>query len=148
MRLVKRAAITVTPNQPYIDWANAIDEDGVKIGEDVWPERHVYLIGDVSDVIPFVRDVIVRPYFKTIFEEELNSWHRREREWPPRCTYDTFLAWFGMGCTRWCWISREAGSFAPKATTDRRRSRGFPPVVVMQATEYRDTDNLAVRMVG
>jgi hypothetical protein len=82
MRLVKRAAITVTPKQPYLDWANAIDEGGVKIGEDFEPEKNVYLIGDVSDVIPFDRDVIVRPYFKAIFEEELNSWHRREREWP------------------------------------------------------------------
>jgi hypothetical protein len=34
MRQVNRAAITVTPKQPYIDWANSIDEDGVKIGED------------------------------------------------------------------------------------------------------------------
>jgi hypothetical protein len=31
--VVKRAAITVTPKQP-IDWANGIDEGGVKIGED------------------------------------------------------------------------------------------------------------------
>ena len=42
MRLVKRAAITVTPKQPYIDWANSLDENGVKIGEDFQPERHVY----------------------------------------------------------------------------------------------------------
>jgi hypothetical protein len=39
MRLVKRATITVTPKQPYIDWANSIDADSVKIGEDFWPER-------------------------------------------------------------------------------------------------------------
>ena len=94
MRLVKRAAITVTPKQPYIDWANGLDEDGVKIGEDFEPEKSVYLIGAVTDVIPFDRDVIVRPYFKAIFEEELNSWHRREREWPSSRTYETFLAWF------------------------------------------------------
>ncbi len=49
MRLVKRAAITVTPKQPYIKWANAIDDDGVKIGKDFWPEKHVYLIEDISD---------------------------------------------------------------------------------------------------
>jgi hypothetical protein len=94
MRLVRRAAVTVTPEQPYIDWANGIDEDGVKIGEDFWPERHVYLIGDVSDVIPFDRDVIVRPYFKAIFEEELNGWYRLERAWPSPRTYETFLEWF------------------------------------------------------
>lgn len=33
MRLVKRAAVTVTPKKPYITWANSLDEDGVKIGE-------------------------------------------------------------------------------------------------------------------
>jgi hypothetical protein len=37
---------------------------------------------------------MARPYFKAIFEEELNGWHRREREWPARRTYETFLAWF------------------------------------------------------
>ena len=96
MRLVRRAAVTVTPKQPYIDWANALDEGGVKIGEDFEPEKSVYLIGDVSGVIPFDRDVIVRPYFKAIFEEELNSWHRREREWPSGRTYETFLEWFDV----------------------------------------------------
>jgi hypothetical protein len=94
MRLVKRVAITVTPKQPYIDWANSLDEDGVKIDEDFQPERHIYLIGDVGDVFLLDRDVIVRPYFKAIFEEELNGWHRRERDWPSRRTYETFLAWF------------------------------------------------------
>ena len=94
MRLVKRAAITVTPKQPYIDWANSIDEDGVKIGEDFSPERHVYLIGDVSDIIPFDRDVIVRPYFKAIFEEKLNDWYRLESAWSSPRTYETFLEWF------------------------------------------------------
>jgi hypothetical protein len=94
MRLVKRAAITVTPKQPYIDWANSLDVDGVKIGEDFFPERRVYLIGDISHVIPFDRDVIVQPYVKAIFDEELNSWHRRESDWPAPRTYETFLTWF------------------------------------------------------
>jgi hypothetical protein len=39
MRIIKRAAITVTPKQPYIDWANHLDEDGVKIDEDFQPEK-------------------------------------------------------------------------------------------------------------
>ena len=95
MRLVKRAAITVTPKQPYLDWANALD-DGVKIGQDFWPERHVYLIEDVSDIIPFDRDVIVRPYFATIFEEELNSWYRLVSAWPSVRTFEVFLKWFDV----------------------------------------------------
>ena len=50
----------------------------MKIGEDFTAERHVHLMGDVSDVFPFDRDVIVRPYFKAIFDEELNNWYRLE----------------------------------------------------------------------
>jgi hypothetical protein len=94
MRLVKRAAITVTPKQPYIDWTNAIDEDGVKIGEDFEPEKSVYLIDDIRDVVPFDRDVIVRPYFEAIFEGELNGWYRLESAWPSPRTFETFLEWF------------------------------------------------------
>ena len=39
MRVVKRAAITVTPKQPYIDWANNLDEDGVKIEEGIQAQQ-------------------------------------------------------------------------------------------------------------
>ena len=93
MRLVKRAAITVTPKQPYIDWANAIDEDGVKIGEEFWPEKHIYLIEDISDT-PFDREAIARSYFETIFKEELNGWYRLESAWPSPRTFGVFLEWF------------------------------------------------------
>ena len=83
----------MTPKQPYIDWAKALDKDGVQIGEDFWPERHVYLIDDISEVV-FDREAILRPFFAAIFEEELNSWHRLESDWPSPRTLTTFLAWF------------------------------------------------------
>lgn len=94
MRLVKRAAITVTPKQPYIDWANGLDDDGVMLRAGHMPERQVYLVRDVDDVIPFDRDVIVPPYFEMIFEEELNGWNRRASDWPSPRTYEMFLEWF------------------------------------------------------
>ena len=49
MRLVNRAAITVTPKQPYIDWANSLDDDGPRIEHDRLPERSVYLVADIGD---------------------------------------------------------------------------------------------------
>ena len=61
MRLVKRAAVTVTPKKPYITWANSLDEDGVKIGDNFPPVGYVYLISDVADIFPFDWDIIVRP---------------------------------------------------------------------------------------
>jgi hypothetical protein len=93
---VKRAVDSRGEDPWQLCWPNCtsvLKEDGVKIGEDFTPERHVYLIGDVSDVFPFDRDVIVPPYFKAIFDEELNSWYRLERAWPSPRTYETFLEW-------------------------------------------------------
>ena len=46
MRRVKRAALSVKPKQPYIDWANGLDEDGVKIGTEYTPEGTIYLVDD------------------------------------------------------------------------------------------------------
>jgi hypothetical protein len=57
--------------------ANAIDKNGVKIGEDFEPEKSINLIDNISDV-PFDRASIIRPYFAMIFEEELNGWYRLE----------------------------------------------------------------------
>jgi len=34
MRRVKRTAVIVIAKQPYIDWANSLEEGGVKLGED------------------------------------------------------------------------------------------------------------------
>ncbi len=49
MRRVKRAAVNIKPRQPYIDWANSLDPDGVKIGVDYMAEGRVYLVEDVPE---------------------------------------------------------------------------------------------------
>ena len=51
MRRVKRTAITVKPKQPYIEWANGLEEGGVKLGEEYTPELNVYLVEDIADAI-------------------------------------------------------------------------------------------------
>ena len=33
MRRVKRTAVIIIPKQPHIDWANSLEEDGLKLGE-------------------------------------------------------------------------------------------------------------------
>lgn len=93
MRRVKRTAVWVKPRQPYIDWANGLDEDGVKLGTEYMPEGTIYLIddlaGDGSDL-----EFLLEPYFDIIFEEELNAWHRRAEDWPQERDFALFQAWF------------------------------------------------------
>jgi hypothetical protein len=92
-REVKRTALVIKPKQPYIQWANSLDEDGVKLGVDFEMEGRVYLVDNASG---FDLDVeaTVAPHFEFIFEEELNAWHRVESDWPARRDFDTFLEWF------------------------------------------------------
>jgi len=93
MRRVKRTAISLKPKQPYIQWANGLDEDGVKIGIDFTPEENVYLLPDNEDQ-QYDLETLLAPYYQAIFEEELGSWHRVEADWPARRDLTTFLAWF------------------------------------------------------
>ena len=47
-RQVKRTTLVIKLKQPYIQWANSLDDDGVKPGEDFEPGHRVYLVDDVS----------------------------------------------------------------------------------------------------
>jgi len=93
MRRVKRTAVIVIPKQPYIDWANSLEEGGVKLGEDFTPEHTIYLVEDITGYM-IDKVEIIKPHFEFIFEEELVSWHRRVSNWPPNRDLATFLEWF------------------------------------------------------
>ena len=93
MKRLKRTAVIVIPKQPYIDWANSLEEGGVKIGVDYTPEHTIYLVEDITSYMVDTVEII-KPHFEFIFEEELNSWHRLVSNWPPNRDLDTFLEWF------------------------------------------------------
>ena len=93
MKRLKRTAVIVIPKQPYIDWANSLEEGGVKIGVDYTPEHTIYLVEDITGYMVDTVEII-KPHFEFIFEEELNSWHRLVSNWPPNRDLDTFLEWF------------------------------------------------------
>src|SRR5258708_38366369 len=90
MRRVKRAAVSIKPKQPYIDWANGLDEDGV--GTEFTPEENISLVDDLPEG-GLDLAVLLGPSFDIIFEEGLNAWHLREREWPQERDFAVFQAW-------------------------------------------------------
>ena len=72
MQRVKRAAVCVRPKQAYIDRANGLDEDGVKIGTEFTPEENVYLIDDIPEG-SLDPERLLEVYFAVIFEEVLGA---------------------------------------------------------------------------
>jgi hypothetical protein len=83
MKRVKRTAVIVIPKQPYIIWANSVDDGHVKFGDNPSPEHTIYLVEDITDYVVDTVEIL-KPHFEFIFKEELNNWHRLERDWPPK----------------------------------------------------------------
>ena len=93
MKMINRAAIIAIPKQPYIDWANALDDDGPRMNvEEHHGEDTVYLVDDVGDDED--TSEVVRRYYSVIFEQELADWHTFESAWPGNRDFQTFTEWF------------------------------------------------------
>jgi hypothetical protein len=92
MSLHDRSALILGLAQPYIDWATALDEDGIGPGED--DRRSVYLLPPYSDEEE-ARDLLERA-FREIFERELFAWCEDESTWPAPRTLAMFLEWFDV----------------------------------------------------
>ncbi len=93
MKVINRAAITVVPKEPYIEWAKSLDDEGPRFDpKDPHWEYTVYLVRDVENDAE-VRAALKRPYSE-IFEQELASWHLDENAWPKKRDWRTFRQWF------------------------------------------------------
>ena len=95
IRSLNRTAIIVKPKQPYIDWVNSVGGYAPPLDyDDLCAEYTIYLIEDVDSISDKI--AILKPHFKTIFEEELKGWHRFEDDWPTDRDIATFFDWFDV----------------------------------------------------
>jgi hypothetical protein len=97
MSLLYRAAITVTRKQPYLDWANGVDDAPELTTELADGRRTVYLVpegGHRPDLASLLEE-----FWDPIFQEELAAWMTDEESWPTPLTRDMFDAWFGVELT-------------------------------------------------
>lgn len=96
MEVVNRGLLLVMPREPYLDWANGLEDHG--------PEFHLeegmpaaYLVpqfGTLEEVDAFVEDV-----HGTLFEEELAAWTGDREVWPEPRSLERFYEWFGVEYT-------------------------------------------------
>ncbi len=67
----------------------------MKLGQEFTPEENIYLVEDLPEG-GLDLEVLLEPYFDSIFEEELNAWHRRDEDWPRERDFTLFQAWFAI----------------------------------------------------
>jgi hypothetical protein len=96
MSFLYRHALFVSRNQPYLDWANSLQEEGAPdLTEEISRGgRTVYLVPEVEgepELGPLVDE-----FWEQIFETELSAWIMNEERWPKPLSRDLFDAWFDV----------------------------------------------------
>ena len=91
--IINRTALTIIPRQPFVTWANTLDDDGPKLDVNApGYEPTVYLIDEVINDAALNR--ALRRYCLQIFENELANWHLLAEDWPQKRDFRTFKDWF------------------------------------------------------
>jgi len=85
MEILNRSAITITPKQPFVDWANALSSE-FPMEISVIGESHTYLTNPDLDNA----QKHIKKYFKQIFEEELEGIWTVEQDWPQKRDFEAF----------------------------------------------------------
>jgi hypothetical protein len=95
MSFLYRHAWFVSRKQPYIDWANSLDNGEAMLDQQLARrERTVYLASE-TDGEPELEELL-KDDWEDIFEQELAAWCQDEERWPSVRTRELFDAWFDV----------------------------------------------------
>jgi hypothetical protein len=98
MSFLYRSALTITRKQPYIDWANGLDDGGQDQPHNPDNDlKTVYLVPEFSRA-PELSSVL-DACWQDIFGQELAMWSEEERDWPEPRTREMFDEWFAAEFT-------------------------------------------------
>ena len=101
-RAINRAALIVRPKQPYVEWANSMDDGGSKaILKQLRESPSIYLVESIDFLEDF--DLLIEDNWEWIFKEQLNGWICDPDLWPHGLTRDMFLKWFDCELSTMIW---------------------------------------------
>ncbi len=99
---INRAALIVRPKQPYVDWANSVDDGAPRADlRELREAPSLYLIETIDYLDDFAELVVA--YWEWIFKEQLNGWMRDPGLWPEELTREMFLEWFDCELSTMIW---------------------------------------------
>lgn len=96
---VYRAAMVITPKQPFFDWLKKL-EPSLEIDEEM-QEGEVYLLPDFETKQEAER--WLKKHFDTFFQQELCSWYTEPQLWPAKRTFKLFQEWFSFSLHTMVW---------------------------------------------
>jgi hypothetical protein len=93
--ITNRSALYLIPKEPFRKWATEYNDLSDEDLQSRLSEKHLYLI-EYAYGEDFSTEIL-GPYFKQIFEYELDSWNSYKNEWPQKRDLKLFLEWFEVG---------------------------------------------------
>ena len=85
MAMLNRTAIILIPKQPYVDWANSLDDDGPRFEISEANDQLTVFLGPDLDSVDEI-DAFVTENFDFFFEHWLFGWSTDPSQWPKRRT--------------------------------------------------------------
>ena len=90
--MLNRSVAILRPKQPYLDWANSVNDGGLPPQVD--GEQTAYLLP--SNERDHDGSLTIEQCYEGLFECELAEWHQLEEDWPADRTYAMFQQWFSV----------------------------------------------------
>ncbi len=88
--MINRCVVIVRPRQPYLDWAESLNDGGLPPSVD--GERTAYLLP--SNEMDHDGSQTIEQCYEGLFESELANWHQIDDDWPDNRTFEMFKQWF------------------------------------------------------
>ena len=95
MAMLNRTAIILIPKQPYVDWANSLDDDGPRFEISEANDQLTVFLGPDLDSVDEI-DAFVTENFDFFFAHWLFGWSTDPSQWPKRRTRRMFRDWFDV----------------------------------------------------
>jgi hypothetical protein len=92
---INRAAVSLKPLQPFIDWVNSLYPNN-PIDEATLNQVNIYLIND--DILDI--EAHLKKKFDRYFMIELGEWQANKKEWPQRRNHKMFKKWFRIDISK------------------------------------------------
>ena len=94
MDIINRSAVIMRPKQPFLDWMNEDDKEGLADGvfQTLGEEPNVYLVPDWEE--PEEQRLVLKEFWPALFEAMLMGWVTDPSLWPKNRTQGMFEEWF------------------------------------------------------
>ena len=90
--MLNRSLVIVRPKQPYLEWADSVNDGGSPPTAD--GEQTGYLLP--SNDTDADGSQTIEQCYEGLFESELADWHTHEEHWPVNRTFAMFQEWFSV----------------------------------------------------